>query len=58
LPAADMLKEIKAKGFNGLYINKNGYKDNAESLMKEVESIIKNKPLVSDNGILVFCKIQ
>jgi len=53
-----MLKEIKAKGFNGLYINKNGYKDNAESLMKEVESIIKNKPLVSDNGILVFCKIQ
>jgi len=56
-PTEDMIKEIKSKGFTGLYININGYKDHAAALMKEVEAITKEKPLVSENGILVFYKI-
>jgi hypothetical protein len=57
LPAAVLLKEITLKGFSGLCLNRKGYPDNGEAKIKEIQKILKIKPIVHKDGSLVFFKI-
>ncbi len=51
----DMVKEIKEKGFSGVYIDRAGYSDGEWQVLEaELELVLKSKPIVSDNKRLSF----
>lgn len=52
-----MLSRIAAKGFNGVYIDRYGYKDNGKEIEKQIKGVLKTESIVSNNGRLVFFKI-
>lgn len=53
-PSEAMLKDISLAGFNGIYIDKSGYKDNGDKLIKELKDILKVEPIESTNGRQIF----
>lgn len=53
-PTGQMLTELAAAGFSGMYINRNGYSDRAEKFEQELESELKEKPIVNEDDSLVF----
>jgi phosphoglycerol transferase len=53
-PAADMIKEIAGRGFKGIFINRNGYKDNGEKIIQEIKNILLVEPITSDDNSIVF----
>jgi phosphoglycerol transferase len=57
MPVDDMIYEIIAKGFSGIYIDSYGYEDNAKSLITNISKTIQAEPLVSDNGRFYFVYI-
>ncbi len=59
LEIPDMLERISVAGFEGLYINKNGYNlDEFENLINELDNILKIEPLYSSDGNLVFYNLS
>lgn len=59
LPADEMLKNISAMGFNGLYIDSYGYSpEDFSKLQNEMENNLHAKPVVSDNKRLYFYDIR
>jgi phosphoglycerol transferase len=54
LPPEELVQNLVFAGFNGLYIDRFGYEDNAAALEAELTNIVKAKPLTSQNGRLLF----
>lgn len=50
----EMLKTIILSGFNGLYIDRYGYKDQANQLITDISQHLDEQPIYSDNQRLVF----
>jgi hypothetical protein len=57
LPTDEMIEEVTGKGFGGIYIDRFGYQDNGAKIEKQLGSILKTKPIISENKRLVFFKI-
>lgn len=54
-PPPEFVKEIVENGFRGVYINRNGYAPGvAVELETAMEDILKEKPVVNDDGSLLF----
>jgi len=53
-PTDQMLTNLVAAGFSGIYINRNGYSDRAAQFEQELESKLKVKPVINEDGSLVF----
>jgi phosphoglycerol transferase len=52
------LEIIKRLGFNGIYIDRRGYSDNAEALIGSLTNLLGAPPLFnSSNGELVFFRL-
>lgn len=51
-PPAEMLKELKAKGFAAVYIDRTGFTDRAAALEAALSKNLKGKPVVSGDGRL------
>lgn len=59
LPISEILEKISIVGFNGIYINKNGYNnDDYKKLEKEIKNITGAKPYFSEDETLVFFNIK
>jgi hypothetical protein len=59
LPAAQMIQAVLDKGFGGIYINRNGYKQSDwERLESEIQSITGSEPIVSRDLTLSFFKLR
>jgi phosphoglycerol transferase len=58
LDITDKLTAIALMGFDGLYIDRNGYPDRAATLQTELEAAIGTKPTVSGDDRLVFFNIE
>lgn len=53
------LEVIKRLGFNGIYIDRRGYSDNANALITQLTTLLGSPPLLnSANGELVFFKLS
>lgn len=57
-PIGEMIKDLAYAGFSGIYINRLGYTDNAIDIETKISNILAIKPVVSDNGILSFFKLE
>lgn len=55
-PTNEMVEGIALSGFQGLYLNRNGYND--EKIQGEIESLLGKPQLVSDDGKLVFFDLR
>jgi phosphoglycerol transferase len=53
-PANEFVEEISRAGFMGIYINRDGYADNAAMLEAELTALLGVKPLASRKGNLIF----
>jgi phosphoglycerol transferase len=53
-PVAEMVQELSFAGFNGIYVDSNGYEDGGKELLASLSSILNNTPLNSDNDRLYF----
>ncbi|MRN54370.1 hypothetical protein [Paenibacillus monticola] len=54
----EMLQTLSFAGFNGIYIDRNGYEDNANLIVKELKGILKVEPIKSNNERLVFFSMK
>jgi phosphoglycerol transferase len=50
LDVSDMIHELKDKGFTGLYLDKFGYLDAADQMMRELSKVLKRPPLFDMHG--------
>jgi len=57
-PLKEQIEILKASGFNGLHIDRRGYKDKAKSLENDLSKILNSGPLVSKDGTKSFFKIK
>lgn len=58
-PLEKQLDVIKRLGFTGIYIDRRGYSDNAQSLIDSLSALLGEPPtLLSANGELVFFKLK
>ncbi len=58
-PVGEMLDDLIASGFKGIYINRTGYKDGANGLQKALETVLEEKPLTNaDNTLLFFSLVN
>jgi phosphoglycerol transferase len=53
-PVDQMVTELAAAGFSGIYVNRKGYVDEAAEIEKLLENGLGVKPLVSDDNTLLF----
>ena len=53
-PIKQMVKILSDKGFNGIYINKNGFTDDGKNVINKIEKILAVEPIVSNNNRLHF----
>lgn len=56
-PAGDLVKNIQAAGFAGIYLNRDGYEDSGRKMEAELTSLLGVQPIVSSQGNLVFFKL-
>jgi phosphoglycerol transferase len=57
-PLKEQIKILKTSGFNGIYIDRRGYKDSAKSLENDLSKILNVDPIVSKDGTKSFFKIK
>ncbi|HWS46674.1 MAG TPA: hypothetical protein VN636_12490, partial [Acidimicrobiia bacterium] len=57
-PISEIIPAVAASGFDGLYIDRYGYADNAKSLEANLRTILGEEPLVSDNGRLSYFDLR
>ena len=57
-PLKEQVEILKSSGFSGIYIDRRGYQDRAESLEKELVDILHTKPIVSRDGNKSFFKMK
>lgn len=53
-PVDELLKTISFAGFNGIYIDRFGYEDEAESLINQLSHDLGTQPVLSENRRLAF----
>ena len=53
-PVPQFIDEIIGKGFSGVYINRNGYEDNAASLEAQLKTLLGESPITNREGTLLF----
>jgi phosphoglycerol transferase len=53
-PVPEMLAELRARGFAGVYIDRRGYGDRAQWLEGHITAALGSAPLVSDDGHCSF----
>ena len=53
----ELVRDAKAAGFDGIYIDRFGYADKAEALESELVDALGHPPLVSRNGRLSFFQL-
>ena len=53
-PGPQFIDEIIAKGFSGVYVNRNGYEDNATGLETQLTTLLGEKPIINRDGTLLF----
>lgn len=53
-PANELLKTISFAGFNGIYIDRFGYKDGADSLISQLSRDLGTQPVLSENKRMAF----
>ncbi len=58
LPIDKMLEQLVYAGFSGIYIDRNGYADNAKQIETELNNTLKVKPIVSHDNTLVFYDLR
>jgi phosphoglycerol transferase len=58
-PISRQLEVINNLGFDGIYIDRRGYADNAAGLIQELSNLLQRPPLIqSSNNNLVFFKLD
>ncbi len=55
LPATVMIEALQRYGFDALYINRKGYKDNADNLVDQIRRI--GKPVIAESGELIAFRL-
>jgi len=53
-PTSQLISDLVAAGFSGVYINRAGYSDNAARIEQELETALNVKPLANANDTLLF----
>lgn len=53
-PVPELVQTLSLAGFNGIYIDRWGYADNAVTLESDFSKLLSIKPMVSNNGRLSF----
>lgn len=53
-PVDQMVQTLAFAGFNGIYLDRNGFADNGKDIEAKIIGVLKVKPLVSSNNRLVF----
>jgi len=57
-PTDVFLSKLSAVGFNGIYIDRNGYTDAGKNIEAELEGKLGTKPIVSQNNRLAFFNMK
>lgn len=57
-PLEEMLKTLSLSEFNGIYIDRYGYKDQANKLITEISQHLDEQPIYSNNQRLVFFNLM
>ena len=58
LPLKEQVKILQSSGFNGIYIDRRGYKDKGIELEKNLSKILGTKPIVSRKKVKSFFKMK
>ena len=58
LPVEQMLQAIIAQGFDGIYIDRQGFTDRASALETQLSALLKTQPFVSRNQRLAFFRFS
>jgi hypothetical protein len=53
----ELVNSVRAAGFAGIYINRDGYEDHAAKLESELASALGAPPIVNREGTLAFYKL-
>lgn len=53
-PAEQMVRELADAGFQGIYINRNGYQDGGVEIEQQLAAELHVIPMVNDDGTLAF----
>ena len=56
-PIKEQMQILQEAGFSGVMINRNGYKDNAQSLESNIVNLLEVQPMVSENKVLSFFEL-
>ncbi|HEX6043947.1 MAG TPA: hypothetical protein VFZ22_05615 [Pyrinomonadaceae bacterium] len=54
LPVDQMCESLALAGFSGVYLDRNGYKDDDARIESQLRDVLQIAPIVSENGRLVF----
>lgn len=57
-PLEEQVDILKSSGFNGIYIDRRGYDNNAKELEENLSKLLNTTPIISKNGIQSFFKMQ
>jgi phosphoglycerol transferase len=57
LPPAEMLAEVRAKGFKGLWVQLNGYEDGGVEITRQLTRELGSEPLRSADGTFAFWRL-
>jgi phosphoglycerol transferase len=55
--AAEMIIELRAKGFDGIWLNRDGYADRGEDLVRRLQKELRVEPLSSPDRSIVFFRL-
>jgi len=56
-PIKEQIQILQEAGFSGVMINRNGYKDNAQSLESNIINLLEVQPMISENKVLSFFEL-
>ncbi|MFN0084271.1 MAG: hypothetical protein ACKVX9_02680 [Blastocatellia bacterium] len=57
-PAPEMLETVVLSGFQGIYLNRNGYNDSPSSVENEITAALGKPRFVSEDGKLIFYDLR
>lgn len=57
-PTKEMIETVALSGFQGIYLNRNGYAENPSKVEAEIEKELGNPQLLSEDGKLVFFDLR
>ena len=57
LPVPEMVRELRAKGFTGVWVQLNGYADDGAQITRELTKELGGAPLRSADGVFAFWKL-